>query len=194
MHCLGLALPHIHQRYKNHQSVAHDPISYRNVGHGQWPTALFIESVFDLAMANNEDLDHSRQGLLKEHSIPLRPSRDKTSRSSSELGDDLDELQFDQDRQNKFRNGRRWPWVAQFRRIISGGGPSYDGERRSVHRPTRSSKLRSCLWRRRTCLTVTVILVAGIIIALSGSALWVYKTAPEDGVCPLTISKVLSAC
>ena len=137
-------------------------------------------------MADRGDLDHSQQGLLKENSIPLRPSVDRASRSSSEL-DELDELQFDQDHNTKFRNGRRWPWVAKFRRIISGEGPSYPGQRKAVPRPSRSSKIRACCWRRRVCLIVTGILLAGFIILISGSALWVYKTAPEDGVCALSI-------
>lgn len=133
-------------------------------------------------MADHDDLDHSRQGQLKKNSIPLRPSVDRASRSSSELEDELDELQFDQDHAPKFRNGRRWPWVAKFRRIISGEGPSYPGQRKAVPRPSRSSRIRACCWRRRVCLIVTGILLAGFIILLSGSALWVYKTAPEDGV------------
>ena len=134
-------------------------------------------------MDRQEDLDYSRQGLLKENSIPLRPSVDQAFRSSSELGDDYNELQFDQDHETKFRNGKRWPWVAKFRRIISGGGPAYEGERRHVERPSRRSKIRACCWRRRICLIVTGILLTGVIILLSGSALWIYKTAPEDGVC-----------
>ncbi|CAF9937034.1 MAG: hypothetical protein HETSPECPRED_010535 [Heterodermia speciosa] len=135
-------------------------------------------------MSAHEDNEHSRQGLLKENSIPLRPSVDQTSRSSSDLDDEFNELQFDQDRETRFRNGRRWPWVAKFRRIISGEGPSYQGERRAVHRPSRSSKIRGCLYRRRICLAITGILVAGFIILASGGALWVYKTAPEDGQSP----------
>ena len=135
-------------------------------------------------MTAHEDYEHSRQGLLKEDSIALRPSGDQTPRSSSDLDDDFNDLQFDQDHETKFRNGRRWPWVAKFRRIISGEGPSYQGERRAVQRPSRSSKIRGCLYRRRLCLIITAILLAGFIILVSGGALWVYKTAPEDGVRP----------
>ena len=154
----------------------------------RWPVAGFIElvSAFPIncitTMNSQEDLDYTRQGLLKENSIPLRPSVDRAFRSSSELGDDYDELQFDQDNNSRFHNGRRWPWVAKFRRIISGDGPGYEGERRHVQRPSRRSRIRGCCWRWRLCLIITGILLTGLIVLLSGSALWIYKTAPEDGV------------
>ena len=154
----------------------------------RWPVGGFIELVSAFpsncitTMNSQEDLDYTRQGLLKENSIPLRPSVDRAFRSSSELGDDYDELQFDQDNNSRFRNGRRWPWVAKFRRIISGDGPGYEGERRHVQRPSRRSRIRGCCWRWRLCLIITGILLTGFIVLLSGSALWIYKTAPEDGV------------
>ena len=138
-------------------------------------------------MTSHEDLDHTRQGLLKENSIPLRPSVDvafRSPRSSFESTHSFDELQFDQDKATKFRNGKRWPWVAKFRRIISGEGPAYQGERRHVQRPSRTARIRGCCWRKRVCLIITGVLLAGFIVLLSGSALWVYKTSPEDGVCP----------
>ena len=135
-------------------------------------------------MNSPEDLDYTRRGLLKENSIPLRPSVDQAFRSSSELGSEYNELQFDQDHETKFRNGKRWPWIAKFRRIISGDGPAYDdGERRNVQRPSRRSRVRAFCWRRRICLIITGIFLTAIVVLLSGSALWVYKTAPEDGVC-----------
>lgn len=145
------------------------------------PSTSFTLSIF--IMSSQEDLDYTRQGLLKENSIPLRPSVDQAFRSSSELGSEYDELHFDQDQETKFRNGKRWPWIAKFRRIISGSGPAYDeGEGRRVQRPSRRSKIRAICWRWRICLIITGILLTGIIVFLSGSALWIYKTAPEDGV------------
>lgn len=144
-------------------------------------------------MNSQEDLDYTRQGLLKENSIALRPSIDRAFRSSSELGDDYDELQFNQKHKSTFRRGRRWPWVAKFRRIISGDGPAYEGERRHIQRPSRRSRIKGCCWRWRICLIITAILLTGFIVLLSGSALWIYKTAPEDGVCSsISIPQALS--
>ena len=159
--------------------------------HGPSSTEASIEFVYVFKrpiMTPQEDLDYTRQGLLKENSIPLRPSVDeafRSPRSSAESEDEFSELHFDQDHATKFRNGRKWPWIAKFRRIISGEGPSYEGKRRSVQRPSRTSRIRACCWRKRICLIVTGILLIGFIVLLSGSALWVYKTAPEDGVRPL---------
>ena len=43
-----------------------------------------------------------------------------------------------------------------------------------------------------TCLLITAILLGGLIFILGVGSLWVYKSAPEDGVCQSSCSNPLS--
>jgi len=43
-----------------------------------------------------------------------------------------------------------------------------------------------------TCLVITAILLGGLILLLGVGSLWVYKSAPEDGVCQPNCSSLLS--
>ncbi len=130
-------------------------------------------------MKSEEELQASREGLLRSESpIPLRPSLEQAYRSSSEFGEELDELDLHEELKTKKNKRARWPW-SQNR------APIYLNVNNPVARPQRPSRMRrikNCLWPRRTCLLITVILLGGLVGLIAGGGFWVYKTAPPDGV------------
>ena len=139
-------------------------------------------------MANKEEVEASREGLLRSESpIPLRPrssSLDRAYRSSSESREEPDDLDLrEQLRPQKNKRGR-WPW-SQNRapRYLSVNNHDAGGQKASLAwKNTRTGRIKNCLWRWRTCLLVTVILLGGLIGLLAGGGFWVYKTTPLDGV------------
>lgn len=130
-------------------------------------------------MKHEQELEASQEGLLHSESpIPLRPSLEQAYRSSSEFGEDLDELDLHEELKPKKNKRARWPW-SQNR------APIYLNINNPVTRPQRSSRMRrikNCLWQCRTCLLITVILLGGLVGLIAGGGFWVYKTAPQDGV------------
>ena len=131
--------------------------------------------------ADIEDHHHRHLHSTSE-SVPLRPSAEHSYRSESESEDDISELDTAPNGNHQYKHGRKWPWTARFRRIVSGEGSGYHYEGKARLESSRSERLRGCCWRRRYCLLITGILLAGLITLLSGGAFWVYKTAPKDGV------------
>lgn len=130
---------------------------------------------------DNENHRHRHLRSASE-SVPLRPSLERAYRSDSE-SDDFSDLDVAPAGNPQYKNRRKWPWTARFRRIISGEEPNSEhvGKARRSSPPTR--RTRGWCWRRRYCLLIAGILLAGLITILSGGAFWVYKSAPKDGVC-----------
>ena len=130
-------------------------------------------------MKSKEELEASRRGLLRDESpIPLRPSLEQAYRSSSEFGDELDDLDLHEELRPKKNKRARWPWSQN-------QAPTYlyvDDQNARPGRPSRMRRIKNRLWPRRTCLLVTVILLGGLFGLIAGGGFWVYKTAPHDGV------------
>ena len=130
-------------------------------------------------MKDREELQASREGLLRSESpIPLRPSLEQAYRSSSEFGNDLDEVDLHEALRPKKNKRARWPW-SQNRAPIYLNVDTYDAK---PQRPSRMRRIKNCLWPRRTCLIITIILLGGLLGLIAGGGFWVYKTAPHDGV------------
>lgn len=134
---------------------------------------------------DNEDHRHRHLHSASE-SVPLRPSLERAYRSDSGSEDEFSDLDVAPDGNPQYKNRRKWPWTARFRRIISGGEPNDEHEGKARRRSPPPSRARGWCWRRRYCLINTGILLAGLITVLSGGAFWVYKTAPKDGACSST--------
>lgn len=132
---------------------------------------------------NEDHRSHPRHLRSTSEAVPLRPSLERAYRSDSESEDDFSDLDTAPNGNHQYTNGRKWPWTARFRRIISGPGSSNGNMGKSRRGAPPRSRLRECCWRRRYCLIISGILLAGFITILSGGAFWVYKTAPKDGVC-----------
>ena len=134
--------------------------------------------------ADEEDHRYRHLNSTSE-SVPLRPSLEHAYRSDSDSEDDFADINTTPPVNHEYRNGRRWPWTAKFRRIISGEGSEkeYKGTaRRRSPQPGGSKGIRGFCWRRKYCLLILGILLAGVLVILSGGAFWVFKTAPKDGV------------
>lgn len=130
-------------------------------------------------MSRQDNLDGSREGLLSaQEEIPLRTSSDEAYESSSELGQELDDLNPLESEKPDYKThngqGRR-------QRLESGVSPLSN----RTKYPQQSSLLRKLgrrLWPRSTCLIIAAILIGGSLLLLGGGGLWVYKIAPKDGV------------
>lgn len=130
-----------------------------------------------------ENEDHRYRHLHStSESVPLRPSLEHAYRSDSESEDDFSDLDAAPVANQRYKNGRKWPWAARFRRILSGERPGQSKERAQRPSPRRKG-LRGCCARWKWCLIITGIVLVGLIVVLSGASFWVYKNAPEDGVC-----------
>lgn len=131
-------------------------------------------------MKRHEQHDGSREGLLDAGTnIPLRPSLEQAYKSSSEFGEHLEDLDLLDENDQKYNKRGRWPWGRKNTR-----DNTYGHDRKATHeRPSRMKRLGRCLWPRRTCLIITVILLGGFSVLVGGGGLWVYKSAPADGVC-----------
>ena len=130
-------------------------------------------------MNGEEELKASREGLLRSESpIPLRPSLEQAYRSSSEFGDELDELDLHEELKPKKNKRARWPWSQNRAPLF----PNANHQDARPQRLSRTRRIRNCLWPRRTCLLVTVILLGGLLGLIAGGGFWAYKTAPQDGV------------
>ena len=118
-------------------------------------------------MARKTELDESREALLRADDTV------EGNRSSSEI-DDKYELNSDFQDDSEFRR----PGKADV---------AYFQEKKAQAAAKRSKKIGTEVrrhWSSLTCLTVTLILAVGLIGILSGSGLYVYKTAPPDGQSP----------
>ena len=130
-------------------------------------------------MKSTDGLEASREGLLRSGSpIPLRPSLEQAYRSSSEFGDELDDLDLHEELKPRKNKRARWPWSQN----QASSYVNVNNHNAALQKPSRTRRFKSCLWRRRTCLLVTTILLGGLFGLIAGGGFWVYKTAPHDGV------------
>ena len=131
-------------------------------------------------MSRQDKFDGSREGLLSaQEDAPLRASSEEAYESSSELRQELNELDpFEREKpEYKTHDGQR-----RRQRLESGLSPVGN---KTNNRPQQSSLLRKlgrCLWPHSTCLIIAVVLIGGALLLIGGGGLWVYKTAPRDGV------------
>jgi beta-glucosidase-like glycosyl hydrolase len=123
-------------------------------------------------MAREDEADGSREGLL--HAISRANSRHSLEQLSAEDGgaDELELLDFAYEDEPS-PSGRQKP------------RPAYTYEEGAgALAPKRFGKLRRVCWERRSCITVSLILLGGLIGVILGSGVWVWKTAPLDGQSP----------
>lgn len=124
----------------------------------------------------------SREGLLRaEKAAALRPSLDEACRSSLDSDEHLDELDLNADDKPWDSRWGRWakrsclptrpPWST---------GHTYQ-DSQNKENPI-SSRRRGWLTRRRSWLIVALILASGFLGLVGTGALWVYNSAPPDGV------------
>lgn len=127
----------------------------------------------------------SREGLLRaEKAAALRPSLEDACRSSLDSDEHLDELDLNADDNlwdSRWGRWRRWskrscrltrpPW--------STGYTHQDSQNKEN---PNSSRQRRWLARRRSWLIVALILALGFSGLVGSGALWVYSSAPPDGV------------
>lgn len=130
-------------------------------------------------MSRQDKLDGSREGLLAAHEdTPVRASSEEAYDSSSELGHELDELDRVEGEKPEYKthDGHR-----RRQRLESGVSP-LSNKTRDPQRPSLLQKIGRWLWPQSTCLIIAVILISGSLLLIGGGGLWVYKTAPHDGV------------
>lgn len=122
-------------------------------------------------MPRKDEVNGSHEGLLHAHNVAA--SRSSPDHTSSE-DDGLDELEL-LDYADEFQDKRR----AHGKTRLAYSYAKNTGALRRWLRPHRNH-----FWRRRSCLTVTLILLGGLIGALSASGVWLYKSTPPDGLSP----------
>ena len=122
-------------------------------------------------MPLEDEANGSQEGLLHEHNAA-------TSRSSSEdrssEADSLDELEL-LDYAGEIEDTRR---------VHGKTRPAYSYAKNTGARRRWLRSFGKYFRRRRSCLTVTLILLGGLIGVLLASGVWVYKSAPPDGKSP----------
>lgn len=128
----------------------------------------------------------SREGLLRaEKAAALRPSLEEACRFSLDSDEHLDELDLNADDKPWDSRWGRWAkWSCLPTRPPWSTGHTYQ-DSQNKETPN-SSRRRSWLARRRSLLIVALILALGFSGLVGSGALWVYNSAPPDGVrCPI---------
>ncbi|MCJ1252031.1 hypothetical protein MMC30_009269 [Trapelia coarctata] len=122
-------------------------------------------------MPQKDEVNGSREGLLHEHNEASSRSSSE-SRSSEDDGlDELEVFEYADEIQNK-RHGRGKT------RTLYSYAKSPGARRRWL------KSLGNHFWQRRSCLTITLVLIGALVGVLSASGVWVYKSAPPDGLSP----------
>lgn len=126
-------------------------------------------------------VNESREGLLHaEQTYPLQSSFDQT-RSSNDSDDGLDSLDLDAVEKSKYEQQQRWSCIPK-RPPWSSGYTYEETQERSMRRPVRHKGIKAVFIQWKTCSIVVLILALSLIILMGSGALWVYKSAPKDGV------------
>ena len=124
----------------------------------------------------------SREGLLRaEKAAALRPSLEEACRSSLDSDEPLDELDLNSDDNSWDSRWGRWSkWSCLPTRPPWSTGYTYQNSQNKEN----PNPLRHRRWlARRTSLLIVALIVALGFSGLVGSgALWVYNSAPPDGV------------
>ena len=128
------------------------------------------------------ELRDSHHGLLQSGNIHAsRTSLEEAYRSSSDSDDRLDDLELealDKSRQAYRRNfslfSKNPPW--------SSGYTYHDSQAKGDEILLPRKGVRRWQTSRKTCLLITLILALGLVAIVGSGALWVYKSAPPDGV------------
>ena len=122
-------------------------------------------------MPLKDEVIGSRERLLHDHNAAT--SRSSSEHRSSE-DDGLDELESfeyaDEIQDTRRGRGKR--------------RPSYNYTKAAVARRRWLKSLGTHFWQRRSCLTITLVLIGVLGGILSASGVWVYKSAPPDGLSP----------
>lgn len=124
----------------------------------------------------------SREGLLRsDHTYPLRPSLEQAYASTTGSEDRLDSL--DLDAADRATPGKRHRWTCIPKRPPWSSTYTYeDNQDKSTRRPPRRRGFKHVFLRWRTLSVIVLILALGLITIVGSGALWVYKSAPTDGV------------
>lgn len=124
----------------------------------------------------------SREGLLRaEKAAALRPSLEEACRSSLDSDEHLDELDLNADDkpwESRWGKWSKWPCLPT--RPPWSTAYTYQ-DTQNKENPS-SSRRRRWLARRRSWLIVALILALGLSGLVGSGALWVYNSAPPDGV------------
>ena len=133
-------------------------------------------------MTRPEDYHSSREGLLRtEKTQELRPSLEDAYRSSVDSHERLDSLDLNTDDKSRESRWEKWSWVPN-QPPWSSGYTYEDSHKRGQTAPKRKKGIGKWLLPGKTCVIVILILALGLIAVVGSGALWVYKTAPVDGV------------
>lgn len=133
-------------------------------------------------MTRQQEHHSSREGLLHaEKAEALRPSLEDAYRSSVDSGDRLDSLDLNADDKSRQSKWGKWSWLPS-QPPWSSGYTYQDSQNKGQPTPLRRRGLQRWMLPRRTCFLVTLILALGLLAVVGSGALWVYKTAPVDGV------------
>lgn len=123
-------------------------------------------------MASSKPHNESHEALLREgDDISLHSSIDGDDYSNSVS----DEEEAAAGQSNKIQKRRR-------RRQELLEAKDYLLKQKSNRNRSQCGNACGCLRPRTTCVVVTVILLSGFLTLIGGGGLWVYKTAPKDGV------------
>ena len=134
-----------------------------------------------LKMTRKEEHNSSREGLLRTHSLPLRPSLEDAYRSSVDSDDRLDSLDLNAEEKARLTRRGKWSWIPT-QPPWSSGYTYQDSTNKKQPASRRIKERRGWLWQRKTCLIVTLIVSLGLMTVVASGALWVWTTAPADGV------------
>lgn len=130
-------------------------------------------------MSRQVKLDGSREGLLAAHKdTPVRASSEEDYDSSSELGQELDDLARVEGEKPEYKTHNE---QRRRQRLESGVSP-LSNNTRYPQQPSLLRKIGRWLWPQSTCLIIAVVLISGSLLLIGGGGLWVYKTSPRDGV------------
>lgn len=132
-----------------------------------------------------QEHQRSREGLLHAEKVEaLRPSLEDAYRSSVDSDDRLDSLDLnadDKSRLSKRGKWSKWSWIPTHPPWSSGYTYQHS-QRKGQPTPPRRRGLQRWMLPRKTCFLVTLILALGLLAVIGSGALWVYKSAPVDGV------------
>lgn len=134
-------------------------------------------------MASGRNLQESRKDLLKARGkASPRNSLDEAYLSSTDDDEEFGELEPLENNGNSLGESGA---LRRHHRVESGAllGTSKTNIYQGSERPLVLRGLRKRLRPRLTCIIISAILLGGLSLLLGGGGVWVYKTAPKDGVC-----------
>lgn len=135
-----------------------------------------------MRMSRRRNLSDSRHNLLQpENTSESRTSLEEAYRSSSDIDARSDSLDLDELEKSRQSFRHKFSWFSKHPPWSS--GYTYDDSLAKANKnPLPKKGLKGWKVSRKTCILITLILALGLVTIVGSGALWVYKSAPRDGV------------